>query len=166
MWHRIWHGVAGLWWKHCKWPQLQPRDKSEVSERGRRIKTLHWTQRSKVTSIAYFCWRLNYDWVCVHASLCVWVRVSIIKQGTLPLGRHQLSLICNCETFPVTNTESCKTCHWAALQPMHCAFMLWFLMKLPCCWNEFSTLLGMTQLKLRWSKTQQWLWHEYSCRHS
>lgn len=119
------HGTVRLHWDRNA---AIDQHKSEVSERGGRIKTSKRIQRSEVTSIAYFWWLVNHDWVCVYAYLCVCIRacvhVSISKQGTVPLGRHQLCLISDCETFPVTNTESCKTCHWARVQPhLQCSLL-------------------------------------------
>lgn len=97
---------------------------------------------------------------CVYTHLCVRrsvrVHASVSKQGTVPLGRHQLCLISYWETFPVTNTESCKTCRRArARAHLRCTlpFMPWFVMKRPCCRNEFNITLGRIQLKLRWSES-------------
>lgn len=83
----------------------------KVKERGRRINTLKRIQSSLVTSIMFFWWQINHDWVCVYASLCIkeHVLVSPCKElclwGDITLGR---CLISDCETSQVTNTESCK----------------------------------------------------------
>lgn len=103
--------------------------------------------------------------ICIFVGQEECVHVFISKQGTVPLGRHQLCQISYRETFPVTNTESCKTCRWARIRAhLHCTlpFMPWFVMKRSCCCNEFNITLGRIQLNL-W-KNPPCLWHERSQR--
>lgn len=128
-------------------------------KRGLWINTSKRIPRSEVTSVAYFWWLVNHDWVCAYAFLCVNKRVCmhvpISKQGTSAFG--ETSTLSNLRLRDISSNK-----HWimqnmslsqgTGSSAMHSAFMPWFVMKLPCCCNEFNITLGRIQLNLRWSK--------------
>lgn len=59
--------------------------KARFLKRGRRINTSKKIQRSEVTSITFFWWLINHDWVCVRMHLCVCITESVFVSSNKEL---------------------------------------------------------------------------------